>query len=187
MVGGGVHSGRLPWNQRLGLGDRLKLSLFIALILIVVLALSSLIPMSNEEAQSILRQLEELFGEDITFMDIWVNNLFIALLMHIPFIGPGIGGFAIIQTGRVFGALAAQTGISSILFIFLAILAIYGLIEFIAYGVAFTEGILLSYSIVKRSLRSEIAWIPVSLGISIGLLLAAALLEALLIQVFQPP
>ncbi len=186
MVSGGAGRDRLPWNQRLGLGDRLKLSLLITLILIIVLALSSLIPLSSEEAQSILRQVEELFGDKITFMDIWMNNLLIALLMHIPFIGPGIGGFAIIQTGRVFGALAAQTGVSSILFILIAILAIYGLVEFLAYGVAFTEGVLLSYSIVKKSLRSELTWVPVSLGISIGLLLAAALLEALLIQLFQP-
>ena len=175
-----------PFNLRLGLGGRLKLSLLLTLILIIVLALSSLIPMNQEEAQEIFRQLEELFKDDITFTKIWMNNMVIALLTHIPFIGVGIGGFVIFQTGRVFGAIAAQMETSSILLILITMAAVYGLIEFIAYGVAFTEGILLSYSILKKTFRAELRWLPISLGLSAALLLTAALMEMILIQLIQP-
>lgn len=170
-----------PVNERLGFGDRMKLSLLATLILFILLGVSSLIPMSGREAEEMLEQAKQIIGEKITPIDIWLNNMVAALITYIPFIGVGIAGFIIFQTGRLFGALATLYGINSIMLILLAIATIYGLVEFIAYGTAFTESILLSYSIVKRSVRSEVKWLLVSMGIVALLLLAAALMESALI------
>jgi len=170
-----------PLNERLGFRDRVKVSLLVTFVLFVFLGLSSLTPMTGSEAKELLEQAKELIREKSTFIDIWVNNMAAALLTYIPFIGIGIAGYIIFQTGRLFGALAAESGISSIILILFAIITVYGLIEFVAYGAAFTEGALLSYSIVKRSVRSEIRWVLISIGIVAALLLVAALIETALI------
>ena len=179
-----LKAGKIPLNERLGLEDRLKYSLLATLILFIILGLSSLIPMSIEEAGTLLEEAKKIIGENPTVIGIWTNNMLAALLIYIPFLGIGLAGYIMFQTGRIFGALAVESGISSIMLILFAVVTVYGLIEFVAYGTALTESILFSYSIVKRSLRHELRWLLISMGIVAGLLLIAAILEVIIINFF---
>lgn len=179
-----MKAGETPLNERLGLGDRMKYSLIATLILFIILGLSSLIPMSGEEVGTLLEEAKKIVGENPTVLGIWTNNMLAALLIYIPFLGIGLAGYIIFQTGRIFGALAMESGISSIMLILSAVVTIYGLIEFVAYGTALTESILFSYSIAKKSLRRELRWLLISLGIVAGLLFIAAMLETALINFF---
>lgn len=179
-----LKDGEIPLNERLSLGDRLKYSLLATLILFIILSLSSLIPISGKEAGTLLEEAKKIIGENPTILRIWMNNMTAALLIYIPFLGIGLAGYIMFQTGRVFGAIATESGINSIMLILFAVATIYGLIEFIAYGTALTESILFSYSIIKRSLRHELRWLLISIGIVAGLLLIAATLEVTLINFF---
>lgn len=178
-------SERVPWNERLSLGKRMMMTLFLTLLLLGLLTAGSLLPMTTEEAQSLLEEFEKLFQGRLGIIEIFLNNLTVTLIAFIPFVGPFIAGFIIFQTGRVFGAVAASTGIPAAFLILLAIIAVYGILEFMAYGVAFSENIILSYSILRKSMRSELRWLLLSIFMSASLLLLAATIEFILIQHFS--
>ncbi|MEN2974075.1 MAG: hypothetical protein ABDH32_00680 [Candidatus Caldarchaeales archaeon] len=163
---------------------RIALILIFTVILFSVLYFASILAFSDEELKTLMREAEEILKRRYTVLDIFLNNFLISLIMFIPVAGPLVGGYIIYVTGRVIGVVANSTGVPSILLISLTILTFYGLLEFLAYGTAFTESILLTYSIFRRNVRRESRWILISLGATALLLLLAATIEYLLIQFF---
>jgi len=154
------------------------------IILFMVLWVGSILPMSDEEAESLMEEAEK-FLKDLTIIDIFLNNFGASLLSYIPFIGMFLMGAIIFHTGRFIGALSAQLGIDSMILILSTIIMIYGLVEFLGYGVAVSEGVILSYSIMKKRLRTEVRWLLISIGITALLLAFAAVVEWLLIKMFE--
>ncbi|MEM2910220.1 MAG: hypothetical protein QXO01_04050 [Nitrososphaerota archaeon] len=160
---------------------RLLLVAASTLTLVLVLLYGSLATLSPEESGEIIQQVNELL-RDINVWKIFLNNFQIALLMFIPAFGTFIGGYIIYSTGMVFAAYSTQLNIPAIYFIGLAMLSPYGVLEFLGYGLATSEGVLLIYSALKKKLRSEAKALPLIILAVAGLLLIAAALEMLTIE-----
>ncbi len=178
---------RYRWIVSAGIIDvkkRVIIVLIFTFTLYSLLYIASTIPLSSEEADLLMKEAEEIFKQRFTIIDIFLNNFLISLIMLIPVAGPIVGGYIIFTTGRLLGALSVSTGFPPILLISLTIITIYGLIEFLAYGTAFTESILFTYSIFKKKTRIESRWLIISIAGTAILLLAAAALEYTLIQFF---
>lgn len=179
-----LRSSRFFSSGIIDIKKRIILTVILTILLFTVLYISSMMPFSSEELDSLLKQAEEILKKNFTILDIFLNNFTVSLLIFIPVVGPIVGGYAIYVTGRIMGALATSTGIPSILLISIAIITFYGLVEFLAYGTAFTESIIFSYSIFKREIKREYRWVLISLIVTALLLLVAATIEYLLIQFF---
>jgi len=175
---------RKSFNEKLNPINRLLFAILATIILFIILGIGSISPLGASEAERLMKEFEDLM-KDLTAFRIFVNNFKVALLSLIPFIGAGIMGFVIFQTGKLLGCISAQSGMHPAAFILFSIIMVYGLMEFLGYGVAASEGIILSYSIIKRRFRSEIKWLLISMGVSAALLFAAAALESFLINVFK--
>jgi len=171
-------------NRRLKPINRILFAILATIILFIILGVGSSIPLSGEEARQFMKQFEDL-TENLSTLRIFMNNFMIALLSFIPFIGVGITGYVIFQTGKFLGYISIKSGIHPAIFILLSIMMVYGLMEFLGYGVAASEGIILSYSLIKRRVRREVKWLLISIGVSAALLLAAAALENFLVSAFK--
>ncbi|MEM4613437.1 MAG: hypothetical protein QXJ56_05730, partial [Ignisphaera sp.] len=79
------------------------------------------------------------------------------------------------------GVLANTYGIPSSILIISTIITLYGLIEFLAYGIAFSENIFLTKSIISRRLKREGKLTIISIALTALLLLIAATIEYALI------
>lgn len=165
---------------------RMALAVAMAAALYLLLYVASVIPYSEEELRTFKKLGEEILERRFTVLDIFINNFMISLMIFVPFIGPLIGGYVIYTTGRVIGAVAVSSGLPSIFLISLTIFAVYGLLEFLAYGLAFTQSLTLAYGMVKRRLGTEYPWLLVSVAGVALLLLAAAAIEYLLIELLKP-
>lgn len=163
---------------------RLIIILVVTFALYSILYIASTMPLSNEEVTFLMEEAEKILKQRYTIIDIFLNNFLISLITFIPIAGPISVGYIIYTTGRLLGALSVSTGLPSILLVSVTIITFYGLIEFLAYGTAFTESILFTYSIFKKKTRVEIRWLIISIGATALLLLTAAALEYALIEIF---
>jgi hypothetical protein len=172
------------WRGMLTVKNRLILIIIITVALYSLLYIASMMPLSADEMTSLMEEAERILREKYTIMDIFLNNFMISLIMFIPLVGPFIGGYAIYVTGRLIGALSVSTGIPSILLISMTIITFYGFIEFLAYGTAFTESVVFTYSIFKKKSRLESRWLIISIAAVVILLFIAAIIEYMLIEFF---
>lgn len=179
-----LKNSNLAWRGALSLKNRLIFILIFTIALYSLLYISSAMPLSADEMNMLREEAERILREKYTIIDIFLNNFMISLIIFIPLVGPFIGGYVIYFTGRLIGSLAASTGIPSIFLISITIITFYGLIEFLAYGTAFTESIIFAYSIFKKKSRIELRWLIISIVAVAVLLLIAATIEYLLIQFF---
>lgn len=159
----------------------------IMLILIGLMIGGTIYPLGDEEGREIQESLEKL-GEDNLELNIFSNNMIVALLGTIPFAGPPIAGYIAFNTGRFLGWASAQLGIPTNLIIAIALLTIlltgYGLLEFLGYGVAVAESITISYYILGKRwlLRSELKILLLAIALSALFLALGAIIEAALIR-----
>ncbi|MEM1666497.1 MAG: hypothetical protein QXW12_04050 [Nitrososphaerota archaeon] len=151
--------------------------------LMIILLLGSFATLTREESEEVIQQVNELL-RDIDVWKIFFNNFQIALLMFIPAVGTFIGGYIIYSTGIVFAAYSLQSSIPSIYLVGFAILSPYGILEFLGYGLATSEGLLIIYAAFKKRLRSEVKALPLIILAVAGLLLTAAALEMLMVELY---
>lgn len=165
---------------------RLALAFIAVIILFGILWAGSCFPLESEEAETLSRSLGELMEGNLE-LRIFLNNFLVAIIGHIPFIGSGVMGYIIFYTGRYLGWLSAQIGIPPALLILFAIIAVYGILEFMGYGVAATESIIMTHRIVyaRHALRKEIRFLLIMVFLSAVFLLAAALIEGTLIRALK--
>ena len=164
---------------------RLFYAFIASLVMIAILAAGSFTEISPEEAESIMRAAEAIIGPDLSPERIVLNNLPIALLMMIPVLGLVIAAFAMYSTGLVFAAIATTMQTHPALLLIIPFITVYGILEFLAYGFAVSEGVLIIRQALKRRLRSELRSIPIVIAVVAVLLVAAALLEYALISAFM--
>jgi len=165
---------------------RVKIAVIAAITLFVIFGLSSLMPLGAAEAEALTKELEGLMKGPLE-LRIFFNNFFITMLSYLPFIGPCVMGYVIFHTGRYVGWLAAQTGMPSIVIVAFSILTVYGVFEFLAYGLTVTESLTISYYIVKarRLLKREIKILLICIAITSLLLAIAAAIEASLTHLLE--
>lgn len=173
---------RLEFGGAISIEKRLLLMLVSMISLYAILFYGSMAILTQAETQQILGMIEELL-RDISVWKIFLNNFQISLFMLVPFIGTVGGGYIIYSTGTVFAAYSQYYGIPSIYLVGSAILSPYGILEFISYGLATSEGIILVYSIVKKRFRRELLMLPVVIAAMAGMLLVAAAVEMMLLGI----
>ena len=150
-------------------------------------------PLSEEESAMVREQFAEQI-EGIDAMGIFVNNVRIALVMFIPAAGAGFGGFVGFATGTVYSALVGVTPQLSGLPPQLVFITPFGIMELMIYAMAMSRsGMLISRLVRDKPWRQEqrrtfyedsLKPTFIELGIAVGVLFAAAIIEWELIQLF---
>ncbi|MHB8566176.1 MAG: stage II sporulation protein M [Nitrososphaerales archaeon] len=165
------------------LSSRAVLFAIIFTVLSGVLAYASTVQLSPQDAQNLTTQVQ---GLQPTTDGIFINNVRVALIEFIPFVGPAFGVYVSYSTGVVIAAIAETSttahisGLES--FFILLITPIYWM-EFFSYSLAVEESIALVVSIRRRDfLKTEWKWLLVSIFLVVSVLFLSARIEASLVN-----
>jgi len=164
---------------------RLLLFLAVLVIELTVFFIAMAFPLDPAQQRSLNQEGQQLVqsvnggGPLDTFSGIFLNNVRIALIEAIPFVGPVFLGYSIFYTGEVLQAFALSANpplppliLGAVTFVFP-----HALIEFAGYAVAVTAGVMLIWAGIKRRLRTEIRVYAQEVLIAGAILLVAAATE----------
>ncbi len=164
---------------------RLLLFLAVLLIELIVFFAAMAFPLDRSQQQSLYQEGQQLIqsvnggGPLDMFSGIFLNNVRIALIEAIPFVGPVFLGYSIFYTGEVLQAFAVSSTppfpplvLGVVTFVFP-----HALIEFAGYAVAVTAGLMLIWAGIKKRLRLEIKIYAQEVLIAGAVLLVAAATE----------
>jgi membrane protease YdiL (CAAX protease family) len=172
------------WKKMSSKRQRIITIIVFFLIGIIVTCIGTLAPLSQQEAQQINQDLENL-RSNVSVQYIFGNNLLICLVMFVPIVGPIFGLYALYNTGVVVEAqvvAGSSTGISPILLFFLLFLFPFTWLEFISYSTAFAESVWILRRFTQGLGRREIKNAAFLIAIVTILLLIGAIIETVLIQ-----
>jgi hypothetical protein len=158
---------------------------FISLaIFIITFILGSMIPLSRQDAQAIVNGIRSTLGTHPTAIQIFRNNITLCLLFLIPLFGPAFMAYVGYSTGVVLAAAAILSPTSSPLALaFASLLFPWTWLEFSAYSLASTAGLMIIVSTLRHKLRKEVIRFLIALVVSVALLTLAAVLESLAITI----
>ncbi|MCI0558244.1 MAG: stage II sporulation protein M, partial [Nitrososphaera sp.] len=172
--------------MRFGVKRRLLYVAFGAATFLTAYSIGAAVPLSDEEA----REIREQFAEQIEGIDdvgIFLNNLRISLIMFIPAVGAGFGGFAGFATGAVFTALAQGNPLLGSVPPLIILITPFGIMEVFVYGLAMSRSGLLILRLVKDKpwhagngrpfYENTVIPTLIELGIAAAILFAAAIIE----------
>jgi len=145
--------------------------------------IGSISDVSKDEADALMSNFEDLVsGAEAT--GIFINNVSAALPMFIPGFGVAWGLYTAWSTGFAFTAIISGiTGLENIPPLAILYASPFGAMELVAYSIGLSRSCLLTYSLIKRSkLRALIKPTLIEIGIVIGLLLTAGILEEYMIK-----
>jgi len=152
------------------------------LILIGFTALGSATTVERSEAERILEDVKKIVPAKPNTIDIFSNNIKIALLMLIPGFGLILGPYVLYNTGLVFSASGVVNNISGItLFLTTTILPFFWL-EFAAYAASITQNLYLIWAIKSKILRCELRNLAYTIIAVAALLLFGAWIEMIFIS-----
>jgi uncharacterized membrane protein SpoIIM required for sporulation len=156
--------------------------LIVLLILIGFTALGSATTLERREAERIVEDVKKIVPATPNTIDIFSNNIRIALLMLIPGFGLILAPYVLYNTGLVFSASGVLNNISgTTLFLTTTLLPFFWL-EFAAYAASITQNLYLLWAIKSKILRYELRNLAYTIIAVAALLLLAAWVEALLIS-----
>lgn len=138
--------------------------------------------MTDEESQAIREQFSRQI-QGIDEFGIFLNNVRIALIMFIPGVGVGFGGFSGFATGSVFAALADFEPVLEEISPLAILITPFGIMEVFVYGLAMSRsGMLIYYLVKRRPWRQYTIPTLIEIGIAAAVLFAAAVIEWQLIE-----
>jgi uncharacterized membrane protein SpoIIM required for sporulation len=113
------------------------------------------------------------------FSGIFLNNVRIALIEAIPFVGPVFLGYSIFYTGEVLQAFAVSSNppVPPLILGVVTFIFPHALMEFAGYAVAVTAGVMLIWAGIKKRLRTEIKVYAQQVLIAGAILLVAGATE----------
>jgi hypothetical protein len=171
---------------------------FILLLAVLATVAGTLVPISQQDAQTISDQLNQTVTQGTSggtlIPDIFINNFSLCLLMFIPLAGLGIGLFILFSTGMAFRAvfeIQAANGLSSATtsnidpttaFLALALIGAVFLLEYVSYTIAMTESVWLFRRIMQKR-WSELKITAAVIGIVALLLIIGAVVETYAISI----
>jgi len=170
-------------------GRKIRFVLFfvsLALFLVAFFA-GSQVQLSRNEALAMVKEFEEAIGSNPTAETIIMHNTALCLQFFIPVLGMlslGVVGFS---SGNVLAAIALSSPnpISSTVLILYTLATPVAWIEFVAYSLASSEGIMIIVSVFSRCLRKEARTFLLVLVASISLLVLGGFVEVFLIDAMQ--
>jgi uncharacterized membrane protein SpoIIM required for sporulation len=138
--------------------------------------------MSDEDAKNLLQDFQSV-TQGIDMFGIFSHNLTDALPMFVPGFGIAWGAYTAWSTGAAFNALLSQNHLlSRISPIEIFLVSPFGIMELAAYSIGMSRSLILIFSLVKRrTLKHELKITGIEIGIAVGLLLVAAIIESYMV------
>lgn len=161
---------------------RRRVFLLVLFTLISCAALGSATVVRKEEAYTILENVEKNIPYHPTTIDIFINNVRVALLMLIPGLGLILAPYVLYNTGLVFAATGVVNDISGLVLLLATAILPFFWLEFVAYAASITQNLYLIWAIKSRALRCELKYVGYTLVIIVVLLLLGAWIETLFLS-----
>lgn len=145
--------------------------------------IGSISQVTDEESAAFFDQFNSLV-EGIDGIEVFLHNTSFALPMFIPGFGIAWGFFSGWSTGVAFAAILqsvpALSGIPALVILYVSP---FGVMELVAYSIATSRSYIIIFEIIKKhTLRPQLIPLCIEIGIVIGLLLIAGLLESEMIR-----
>ena len=162
---------------------RLTLFLISLAILIFTFILGSSAHLSPQDAQAIVSDYQSTIGAHPTAIEIFGNNVSLCLLFYIPVFGTAFMALVGYSTGVFFAALPIvnPSSPSSLTLAFTTLILPWTWMEFTAYSLASSAGLMIIVSAIRRTLRKDVRKLLITLAVSVALLAIGAVLEGLAI------
>jgi hypothetical protein len=156
---------------------------FGAAAFLIAYSTGAAVPMSEEEAETLTREFSKQI-EGIDQNGIFLNNVRITLIMFVPAVGSAFGAFSGFATGSIFSALASSSPMLGEVSPLVLLITPFGIMEVFVYGLAMSRSAMLIYYLLKRMPWRKYIIIPtlIELGIAIGVLFIAAVIEWQIIE-----
>jgi len=155
------------------------------LSLILAFYIGATTKLSSEDAAALSQFWGQLFSSINTPIDIFLNNSVIALIMVVPLLGALFAMYVGYNSGLVISAMAQTNNMNPVGVLLLTVANPIAFMEFIAYALSITQGILIVYAIFQKRLRQEIGNAAITIIIVLVILIVEAFLEFGLVKGFQ--
>lgn len=156
--------------------------IIVLLLLIGFTALGSAATVDRKEADRILEDVKKTLPASPSTIDIFSNNIRVALLMLVPGLGLILAPYVLYNTGLVFSAAGVVSEVAGVtLFLTTSILPFFWL-EFAAYAASVTQNLYLIWAIKSKILRCEMRNLAYTIIAIVALLLLGAWVEAIFIS-----
>jgi len=181
------------WKEASLRRKRIYSVIFVLILSIIATLVGMLVPLSPQEAQLIVDQLNRTVTENTAqgtlIPAIFINNFSLCLLMFIPLIGLAIGMFILFSTGMAFRAIfdaQAASGLSgatttqiqaSTAILALVLIGVVFLLEYVSYSIGMTESIWLFRRLLQNRWKGELKYLAIFIGIVALLLIVGAIVE----------
>ena len=162
---------------------RLTLFLISLAIFIFTFILGSSAHLSPQDAQAIISDYQNTIGARPTAIEVFGNNVILCLLSFIPVFGTAFMALVGYSTGIFLAALPIvnPSYTSSLTLAFTTLILPWAWMEFTAYSLASSAGLMMIVSALRRTLRKDVRKLLIALAVSVALLALGAFLEGLAI------
>jgi len=143
--------------------------------------------LSSEDAAALAQFWEQLFNSIKTPIDIFLNNSVIALIMVVPLLGALFAMYVGYNSGLVISAMSQANNVDPVGVLILTLANPIAFMEFMAYALSITQGVLIVYAIIQKRLRQEIRNAAITVVIVLVILIVEAFLEFGLVKGFLTP
>lgn len=163
--------------------NRLYALLITMVIFTGVFQLSAFVEVDETERQEVndmmMKKMKTIDGKGI-----FLNNVYLGLMMFIPAVGFAFGVMSSALTGVTFSAIAQVNNIDLPAFMML-FGSPFGFMELVSYSIAMSRSVLLINKVRKKNTRNftriEIRNVFAEVGIVVALLLSGGIIEAYMI------
>ncbi|QUC65600.1 stage II sporulation protein M [Nitrosopumilus sp. K4] len=141
---------------------------------------------SDEDANAFIQEFLSN-TQEITGIEIFLNNLQAALPMFVPGFGIIWGSYTAWSTGMGFASMVSMApALAEIAPLSILYMSPFGFMELVAYAIAMSRSLHIVLALIKRKyLKDMIKPTTIEFGIVIGILLAAGYLEEYMISAAQ--
>jgi uncharacterized membrane protein SpoIIM required for sporulation len=155
---------------------------------VALFASLSLVTLPADQVNSLLNDTQGLVSQlqnDTLIsktIDIFVNNVRIALEEFVPGLGWYLFFGVTLTTGQIYSALGSSSGVPAALLLITTFLSPHAWFELAAYAIAVAESIFLVNAVFRRSLRFEVRRAAGAVLLVVAMLFFAAFLEVISIE-----
>jgi hypothetical protein len=158
---------------------------FLAIILSFYIGATT--SLSSADASSLNQFWQQLFGNLNSPIDIFLHNFEIALIMIVPVLGAPFAMYVGYSSGIVISAVSQIRNVNAMSLFLFTVGNPIAFLEFFAYALAITQGVLIFYSILKKHLKQEVRNTAITVTLVFAILLVDAFLEYGLVKGFPSP
>lgn len=173
------------WKNVSPLIKRIITIIIVFIFAVTITAVGTLTSIEKQEADELTKEFNQTINtleeKNLMLQYIFGNNFMLTLIMFVPFAGFIFGGYVLYNTGFVIAAISMSEGIHPTLNFLLLFLTPVAWLEFAVYSTAMAESIWLTRRILQRKGKHELVNAAKFISICAITLLAAAILETILI------